>query len=49
MALAPGDSAIDADALPEATAVPFTFITAAASVAVGVTVIELTEVATVAA
>ena len=45
----PTDKGIAAEAVPEVTAVPFTIIEAAAAEAVGVTVIEVSPFATLAA
>ena len=48
IALAPNAKAIEPDALPELTAVPFTFTVAVGSLVVGVIVMEATLLATLA-
>lgn len=48
MVLAPSDKGILADAVPDATAVPFTVMVAEGSDDVGVSVIEVVEAGTVA-
>ena len=46
MVVCPAAKGIDADAVPEATVVPFTVMAAFGSMAVGVTVIDVIELRT---